>query len=184
MESLKSFSSYVNLCTKVGHNFGCHMTPAEFYVSSDALVHLRISTEYLSKSCRTVGWMPCPKGSATARLGVRDFEIHWISRGFQISNWISVFHMDFWISKWISGFQSGFQDFKVDFWISKWISDFKVDFCIIFKVDLDFWAGHMAYKYMHEQICMHDILYMSPQKMTFVPDRKSVRYKGHCCVVM
>ena len=26
------------LCTKVGLNFGCHMTPAEFYVSSDALV--------------------------------------------------------------------------------------------------------------------------------------------------
>ena len=39
MESLKNFSSYVNLCTKVGHNFGCHMTPAEFYASSDALVH-------------------------------------------------------------------------------------------------------------------------------------------------
>ena len=36
------------------------MTPAEFYLSSDALVHLQISTEYLSKSCRTVGWMPCP----------------------------------------------------------------------------------------------------------------------------
>ena len=30
------------------------MTPAEFYVSSDALVHLQVSTEYLSKSCRTV----------------------------------------------------------------------------------------------------------------------------------
>ena len=29
------------------------MTLAEFYVSSDALVHLQISTEYLSKSCRT-----------------------------------------------------------------------------------------------------------------------------------
>ena len=42
------------------HNFGCQMTPAEFYLSSDALVHLQISTEYLSKSCRTVGWMPCP----------------------------------------------------------------------------------------------------------------------------
>ena len=36
------------------------MTPAEFYVSSDALVHLQVSTEYLSKSYRTVGWMPCP----------------------------------------------------------------------------------------------------------------------------
>jgi len=29
------------------------MTPAEFYVSSDVLLHLQISTEYLSKSCRT-----------------------------------------------------------------------------------------------------------------------------------
>ena len=47
MKGLKDFSSYVNLCTKVGHNFGCHMTPAEFYVSSDALVHLQVSTEYL-----------------------------------------------------------------------------------------------------------------------------------------
>ena len=37
----------MNLCTKIGHNFGCHMTPAEFYVSSDALVHLLVSTEYL-----------------------------------------------------------------------------------------------------------------------------------------
>ena len=33
------------------------MTLAEFYVSSDALVHLQISTEYLSKSCRTVAWL-------------------------------------------------------------------------------------------------------------------------------
>ena len=47
IKGLKNFSSYVNLCTKVGHNFGCHMTPAEFYVSSDALVHLQVSTEYL-----------------------------------------------------------------------------------------------------------------------------------------
>ena len=48
MKGLKNFSSYVNLlCTKVGHNFGCHMTPAEFNVSSDALVHLQVSTEYL-----------------------------------------------------------------------------------------------------------------------------------------
>ena len=31
------------------------MTPAEFYVSSDALVHLQISTKYLSKSRRAVG---------------------------------------------------------------------------------------------------------------------------------
>ena len=47
-----------------------------------------------------------PEGSATARLGVRDFEIHWISRGFRIS-------------EWISGFHSGFLDFSLDFcsWI-------------------------------------------------------------------
>ena len=43
-----------------------------------------------------------PEGSATARLGVRDFEIHWISRGFRIS-------------EWISGFHSGFLDFSLDF---------------------------------------------------------------------
>ena len=43
--------------------------------------------------------------SATARLGVRDFEIHWISRRFRISDWISVYFT------WISGFL----DFKVDF---------------------------------------------------------------------
>ena len=43
----------MNLCTKVGHNFGSHMTPPEFYVSSDAIVHLQISTEYFNKSCRT-----------------------------------------------------------------------------------------------------------------------------------
>ena len=73
----------------------------------------------------------------------------------------TAFHVDFGFQigflyfTWISGFL----DFKVDFWISKWISgfqseflDFKVDFYIIFKVNLDFWAGHMAYKYMHEQI--------------------------------
>ena len=49
------------------------------------------------------------QGSATActaRHGVRDFEIQWIS-------------------EWISGFQSGFLDFKVDFLISKWISGFQ-----------------------------------------------------------
>ena len=61
------------------------------------------------------------EGSATARLGVRDFEIHWISRGFRISDWISGFHVDFWISKWISGFH-------VDFRVSKWISTFWILF--------------------------------------------------------
>ena len=81
------------------------------------------------------------EGSATARLGVRDFEIHWISSGFRISEWISGFQsgfLDFWISKWISGFQSGFLDFKVDFWISKWISGFQSGF-LDFKAD--FWIS-------------------------------------------
>ena len=81
------------------------------------------------------------EGSATARFGVRDFEIQWISGGFldfSSDFWISGFQvgfldfkLDFWISKWISGFQSGFLDFKVDFWISGFHSgflDFKVDF--------------------------------------------------------
>ena len=73
------------------------------------------------------------EGSAMVRLGVRDFEIHCISRGFQISDWISVFHADFWIS----GFQSGFQDFKVNFWISKWISTFQSGFWILFGYSED-----------------------------------------------
>ena len=37
------------------------MTPAEFYVNSDALVHLQVSTEHLiARAVETVGWMPCP----------------------------------------------------------------------------------------------------------------------------
>ena len=75
-----------------------------------------------------------------ARLGIQDFEIHWISRGFQISEWISGFQSGFldfkvdfwilkWISKWISGFQSGFLDFKR---ISGFL-DFKADFWISFE---------------------------------------------------
>ena len=47
------------------------MTPAEFYVSSDALVHLQISTEYLSKSCRTVGLMPCPASKQKLAVEVK-----------------------------------------------------------------------------------------------------------------
>ena len=95
------------------------------------------------------------EGSATARLGVRDFEIHWISSGFRISEWISGFldfKVDFWISKWISGFQSGFLDFKVDFsrdlWISSEFLDFKADFWIskwisreISGFQADFWIS-------------------------------------------
>ena len=51
------------------------------------------------------------EGSATARLGVRDFEIHWISCGFRISDWISGFQngfLDFWISA------DGVRDFFCD----------------------------------------------------------------------
>ena len=55
-----------------------------------------------------------PKGSASARLGVRDFEIHWISPVFRIS-------------EWISGFHSGFLDFSLDFWIS----DSKLQFYLV-----------------------------------------------------
>ena len=46
------------------------MTPAEFYLSSDALVLLQISTEYLSKSCRTVGWMPWQPLPSKQKLAV------------------------------------------------------------------------------------------------------------------
>ena len=58
------------------------------------------------------------EGSATARFGVRDFEIQWISGGF----------LDFSLDFWISGFQVGFLDFKLDFWISKWISELQSAF--------------------------------------------------------
>ena len=102
--------------------------------STSALVLLAIFQVYTTKSRDYFTFFfidpPDPsEGSTTARLGVRDFEIHWISSGFRISEWISGFQsgfldfkVDFWISKWISGFQSGFLDFKADFWISKWIS--------------------------------------------------------------
>ena len=53
---------------------------------------------------------------------------------FRISDWISVFHVDFWIS----GFQSGFLDFKVDFRISKWISGFQSGFLHNFQSGFGF----------------------------------------------
>ena len=43
------------------------MTPAEFYVSSDALVHLQISTEYLSKSCRTLAGCLAQQAKVSSR---------------------------------------------------------------------------------------------------------------------
>ena len=77
------------------------------------------------------------EGSATARLGVRDFEIHWISSGFRISGFQSEFLEGFLDFKRISGFQSGFLDFKADFlrnfWISSEFLDFKADFWISFE---------------------------------------------------
>ena len=82
-----------------------------------------------------------PEGSAMARLGVRDFEIHWISRGFRISDLISGFHVDFWISKWISGFQSGFLDFT-------WVSGFQSGF-------LDFtWISGFQSGFLHSGFCL------------------------------
>ena len=70
------------------------------------VTHSRISSLLMSRrltrprvASRYSVW---PEGSATARLGVRDFEIHWISRGFRIS-------------EWISGFHSGFLDFSLNF---------------------------------------------------------------------
>ena len=89
------------------------------------------------------------EGSATARLGVRDFEIHWISSGFRISEWISGFQSGFRISEWISGFQSGFLDFKVDFWISKRISGFQSGFLegfLDFKRISGFQSGFLDFK--------------------------------------
>ena len=47
----------------------------------------------------------CVVGRTFARLSVRDFEIHWISRGFRVSEWIS---------KWICGFKGGFLDFQTE----------------------------------------------------------------------
>ena len=105
------------------------------------------------------------EGSATARLGVRDFEIHWISSGFRISEWISGFldfKVDFRISKWISGFQSGFLDFKADFWISRWptsreISGFQsgflegfLDFKRISEFHLNRYYSKIELKYTHD----------------------------------
>ena len=111
------------------------MTTAPIYKCADLIRHrltafcfgnnsLAAADQTLPLSAKGVDWETNYKGgrnnqilsisvewSATAHLGVRDFKIHCISRGFQISDWISVFHTDFWIS----GFQSGFQDFKVDF---------------------------------------------------------------------
>ena len=66
------------------------------------VTHSRISSLLISRRLTTPRvasrYSVRPEGSATARLGVRDFEIHWISRGFRISEWIS-----------------GFVDFSLDF---------------------------------------------------------------------
>ena len=67
-----------------------------------------------------------------SRRGVR----HGASRRTRFRN-----PMDF---TWIS-------DFRLNFCISRGFLDFKVDFCIIFKVDLDL-PGIWCIKYMHEQI--------------------------------
>ena len=55
------------------------------------------------------------RGPTRRRVGVRDFEIQWISRfRFRFQD----FSLDFRISCWISGFLAGFPDFALDFWIS------------------------------------------------------------------
>ena len=60
------------------------------------------------------------RGPTRRRVGVRDFEIQWISRfRFRFQD----FSLDFRISCWISGFR---QDFSLDFRISRWISGFLV----------------------------------------------------------
>ena len=106
------------------------MTPAEFYLSFDALVHLQISTEYLSKSCRTVGWMPCPRGPPRR---VSAYEIS-KSTGFQV---------DF-------GFQNGFLDFKVDFGFQNGFLDFKVDFSRDFWISFEPLLLKIQLKYTHD----------------------------------
>ena len=72
---------------------------------------------------------PHARGPTRRRVGVRDFEIQWISRfrfrfqdfslDFRISCWISGFRQDFSLNFRISGFRFGFLDFKLDFWISR-----------------------------------------------------------------
>ena len=80
-------------------------SPAKPTESKDTLLLRSILAENKVSLLKVIGAAERNEGSATARLGVRDFEIHWISSGFRIS-------------EWISGFQSGF----LDFWISVWIS--------------------------------------------------------------
>ena len=63
------------------------------------LTHSRISSLLISRRLTrprvASRYSVRPEGSATARHGVRDFEIHWISRGFRISEWISGFQFGF-----------------------------------------------------------------------------------------
>ena len=75
-----------------------------------SMVLLCLFSLYLIHWDRNSGWHKF-EGSVMARLGVRDFEIHWISRGFGISEWIFGFQSGFWIQKSAWNFQA-------DFWIS------------------------------------------------------------------
>ena len=61
------------------------------------------------------------RGPTRRRVGVRDFEIQWISRfrfrfqDFSLDSGFLVGFLDFVrISRWISGFRVGFLDFKLD----------------------------------------------------------------------
>ena len=77
-----------------------------------------------TKECEASNKAIQPRGPTRRRVGVRDFEIQWISRfrfrfqDFSLDFRISGFRQDFRISRWISGFRVGFLDFKLDFWIS------------------------------------------------------------------
>ena len=75
--------------------------------NNEAQLHTHVSVPYWSPDV----WLGLellwdiqfsPEGSATACFGVQDFEIHWISCGFRIS-------------EWVCGFRSGFLDFSLDF---------------------------------------------------------------------
>ena len=70
---------------------------------------------YPSRALQVKPWLESiSEGSTMARIGIWDFEIHWIYVDFGFQIWFLDFQVDFWISKWICGFQMDILDFKVD----------------------------------------------------------------------
>ena len=59
MTSVAIAMSSMCTCTGMVHNFCNSHALLLRLMGSDALVHLKMSTEYLGKSCRTAGWVPC-----------------------------------------------------------------------------------------------------------------------------